>query len=469
VDLIAGLSHGFAVLFSPSVLAAGAGGLLAGLIAGFLPALSPVGALALAALAAPWIGLSNIDSLVVFVVAFAFGTLYGRTLAAINLVAGMSAATPLVPSARPALIVTAIVAIAVALAPALLVGPALPLVLQFGPAELSAMIAFLLLAGAAFSSGSTAGALAAIAFGLLLRLVGEDIETGLPRLTFGIPALQDGFSVIELALGLFVIANCIDDVMRAMAQRASAAASDLPMPSWLAVISAALAGFVPTNGETFAATVAARRAAGRPTLLDPASQGSVAGMLRAALLSDIRYSISLLVLFAWLLPADVITVLLRGSVNAHALLTNSGVNRAPIAALAAATLILAHVVPLALIFGLTGRSWTPIRIDARIVAAPLVILAGFVAWQSSGSDPSAVVITLAFGLVGYFMIRSGLDRALMFFAFAVGAQLEENIRRALLIGRGDITLYLQRPISATLLIIGVLIFVGARIWRWQRR
>jgi putative tricarboxylic transport membrane protein len=75
---------------------------------------------------------------------------------------------------------------------------------------------------------------------------------------------------------------------------------------------------------------------------------------------------------------------------------------------------------------------------------------------------------LAFGLVGYAMIRAGFDRSLLFFAFVIAVRLEENIRRSLLISRGDVTTFMQRPISAGLLLAGVLLFVAARALRHRR-
>ena len=79
-----------------------------------------------------------------------------------------------------------------------------------------------------------------------------------------------------------------------------------------------------------------------------------------------------------------------------------------------------------------------------------------------------VCIMLAFGLVGYVMIRAGFDRSLMFFAFVIAERLEENIRRSFLIARGDLTMFMQRPISAGFLFAGVLLFLIARTLRHRR-
>jgi putative tricarboxylic transport membrane protein len=470
MDLIAGTAPGLAMLWSPLVLTACALGLLAGVIAGFLPGLSPAGGLALAAvMSASLIESFPVQSPVVFMMAFACGTFYGRALAAINFdVATAKDATPIDRSDWPPLIATLLISVAAAAAaPLLAAAGRSTFSASFGPAEASALVVFTLLGGAAFARGSAASALAVVVLGLLLRLVGADIETGTPRLTFGLPALEDGFGLIEVALGLFVIGNVIDDFVRAASGReGNIVAPDSAVRGlWPGAILAWLAGFLPTNGATFATTAAAARQRLKPDLFDPASQRGTAAILRAAMLSDIRLSASLIVLFLWLTPIDAMTVLLRGPVYGQAMLTNAVTDPTPIAWLAGATLVIAHIVPLIIIAILTQAPWRPITVPVRSVAASLVIAACIATWLVHDSDPSAVAIMLMFGLIGYAMIRGGLDRSLMFFAFAVGAMFEENVRRTLLIARGDPTVYLERPVCAALLIAGALLFVIARAWR----
>ena len=469
MDVIAGVVHGLAALSSPLLLAACGLGLLVGIIAGFLPGLSPAGGLALVGFVLGWlIEGFGLQSPVVFTVAVAYGTLYGRALAAINFEAAANDAFGIARSDWPALIATLLVAVAaaVALAPAVAAMRS-SLLIFFGPAEISAFVAFVLLGGAAFGRGSAAAALAMIVLGLLLGLVGADIETGTPRLTLGLKALENGFDIIEVGLGLFVVANAIDDLVRSASRGETDTASSNPAirGPWPDAVLAVLAGFLPTNGATFAATVGAQRS--RPTAdrFDPASQRGAAAIIRAAMLSDIRLSASLIVLFIWLAPVDVVTVLLRDTVRAQGMLTKGITDLTPIAALAGATLVLAHIVPLIVIAVLARARWRPIRIDVRVVAPLLIIAACVAAWMWDDSDPAAVVIMLAFGLIGYGMIRAGFDRSLMFFAFAVAETFEENIRRTMLIARGDLTVYMQRPICAVFLIAGVLIFVIARAWR----
>jgi putative tricarboxylic transport membrane protein len=474
MDLLGGFAHGFAVLLSPLVLAACAVGLMTGVVTGFLPGISPVGGLALqVGLLAPLVVSFGDQSPVVIMVACAYGTLYGRALAAINQNAcDARDAGPYPRSERRFLIAALLAGIAVAAAAGLLVAAArTALMVSFGPIELSALVAFVLLSGAAFGRGSAASALAMVILGLLLRTVGTDIETGIPRLTFGMPALADGIALLSVALGLFVIANVIDDLVRAKSPRErSADPADYPARGfWQSAILAVLAGFLPTNGATVATTVEARRSQPRADLFDPASQSSVAGILRAAMMSDIRLSVSLIPLLLLLAPIDAMTVLLRNTVNVQAILTNTASDLTPIVWLVCATLIVAHVVPLIVLARLATTRWRPISIDIRIVAPLLLAACCLVSWQVFDSALSAIGLMLVFGLIGYGMIRCGFDRSLMFFAFALGTTFEENIRRSLLITRGDPTATFERPIAAAFLMAGVLIFIVVRARRHRSR
>ena len=479
MELVSGLAHGFATLLSPLVLAAGVLGLVTGIVAGFLPCLSPAGALALQVTLGALMVLSfGVQSPAVFVVAFAYGTLYGRALAAINSSTPDNAdGTSLPKSERPALFASLLVSIVVTAAVGVfIVVFGRGVAIQFGPPEITSLMVFLLLGGAAFGRGSAASAVAMIVLGLLLGLVGTDIETGAARFTFGIDALDDGLGRIDVALGLFVIANVIDDLVRRRSSSEPAAAAPAPQRSMrgfgTATILAVLAGFLPTNGATFATTVSAARSRPVARPFDPASQGSIADTLRAAMLSDIRLSASLIVVFLFLLPVDAVTPFLRNIVYAQAVMMGGKdvmANLTPIVWLVFATLIVAHVVPLTIVMRLGAVRWRPINIDARIVAPILVVAACVVSWQLHDDFALAhVFIMLAFGLAGYAMIRAGFDRSLLFFALVIAVRFEENIRRSLLIGRGDPMPFLQRPVPAGLLLTGVLLFVVVRTLRDRR-
>jgi TctA family transporter len=347
--------------------------------------------------------------------------------------------------------------------------PTIPLVL--GPAELVGILIFLLLAGVAFAAGSPIGALAAVVVGLLLSAVGTDIETGAPRFTLGISALEDG--VPGVALGFFVIAGAIHDWRHARVDIPRNVGERSSRGALRRTILALVAGFLPTNGGLVGTTTSERQSRPSRDILDPASQSDLYGAFGAALAADIRFSVSLMIpLMVWFAPSDVVTALLRKIISTQEVLTQQPWPRTDIVWLVCATLILVHVVPL-IMWVTTGLRWQPIRLDARIIA-PLMIAAccGLVfAITRSVFDYSLarslfnIAFMLGFGVIGYGMFRLNVDRTLLLFAFLLEPTLEENFRRSLLIARGDVAIFFQRPISFGFLAAGMLLLIAVRLWR----
>lgn len=473
MDLLAGLTQGFALLLSPAVLAACAIGLVAGIAGGLLPGFSPLGAMALAIAFLTAVAQEfGPASPIAFMVAFAYGTLYGRALAAMGDGAASAAAAPRArPALRPLLGGVALAVAIAAAAGAIAVYARLNITLSFGPAELAAAIVFLLLAGAAFGTGSTASALAMVLLGLLVACVGAEIASGVPRLTFGLAQLADGIDPLDVALGLFVIANVFADLGRAAADRIPPVAPDRGATPGLlrGAILAVLAAFLPTNGAGAASTPAERQARPIADPFDPASRTDMPGVLGATLASDMRFSLSLVPLLAWFVPCDAVAALLwRVFTTEDSLLHQTGRAQTGTIWLVCATLIVVHIAPLA-IFRVPQRAvaWLR-RLDIRIVA-PLIVAVCGVAIMSVTRNPVDLALMFGFGLVGYGMILADLDRSLVFFAFVLGSHLEENIGRTLLIARGDVTTFVTRRTSAGFLAAGVVLLVAVRVWRFVRR
>jgi putative tricarboxylic transport membrane protein len=347
----------------------------------------------------------------------------------------------------------------------------LQLTVMFGPTEIAAAIAFVLLAGAAFGTGSTASALAMVLLGLLAASVGTDVESGVPRLTLGLQQLEDGIGLIDVALGLFVVANVFADLGQAAAGRARPASLHASAPVGLlrSAILATLAAFLPTNGAAASSTPAEHRPQSSADQLDPASRADMPAIFATALTSDMRFSLSLVPLLAWFVPCDAVAALLWRVFTSEDTLTGQTTRgQTGMIWLVCATLILVHAAPL-MLFRLPRHVivWLT-RLDIRI-AAPLIVAVCGVAVFSITREPIHLALMFVFGLAGYAMIRAGLDRSLVFFAFVLGPHLEENIRRTMLIARGDATAFITRPVPAAFLVAGVALLIAVRAWRHRHR
>jgi putative tricarboxylic transport membrane protein len=484
MDFGAALAQGFAILLSPSGLAACIIGLIAGTVIGFLPGISSLGGLALTILLL-W-PLQATDAFkeptsvaafagAVFIVSFVYGALYGRGLAAINQRASETRKLVAKDLPNQSLMIFGVVAGVVVAGVAGMVAAGWKLQFYLGPAEYASIVIFILLAGAAFSSGSITTALAIAVFGLLLNLVGSDLETGGPRLTFGVPGLANGISPLVVAVGLFGVASAIyglDQVGVATRGR-TMAAPDVPLPKLiLKSLIGIPAGLLPTNGAAVVSSVPERRTRSGADPLDPASQTNIGEIVCATIASDLRLSVSLIPVLTLLIGFDAISTLLPNMIFSW-----GGRWAAPAAVQAAATtkawlvcatLILLHAMPLTMLAFWKCFRWSPIRIDVRVVA-PLILAcccATTYSWNNSTID---IGLMFVFGAIGYFMILANLDRSLLFLGLILGSSFEENVRRAMLIARGDTTVFLTRPISAGFLIAGAVVLVAALVWRISRR
>src|SRR5215510_11254866 len=318
MDFAAGLGQGFAILLSPSGLAACIIGLMAGIVVGLLPGISSLGGLVLAVLLLALLQPTAFNQPTsvagfagaVFVVSYVYGTLYGRGLAAINQRASETRKLVAKDLPNQSLMVFGVIAgvLVAGVAGMVAAGWKLPY-LYFGPAEYASIMFFILMAGVAFSSGSITTGLAIAVFGLLLSLVGTDLETGAPRLTFGVPGLAHGIIPLVVAVGLFGVPSAIYGLDQVgVARGRTMAAPDVPLPKLvLKSLIGIPAGLLPTNGAAVVSSVPERRTRSGADPLDPASQTNIGEIVCATIASDLRLSISLVPVFTLLVGFDVIS------------------------------------------------------------------------------------------------------------------------------------------------------------------
>src|ERR671911_1912809 len=217
---VEGLAYGFGVALAPANLLACFVGVLVGTIVGVLPGIGPVGAMAL--LLPSTFALEPATALIMLAGIY-YGAMYGGSTTSI-LVNVPGEAGSVVTTldghqmakqgrAGPALAIAAIGSffagcVATVLI-ALLGAPLTKFVLQFGPAEYFSLMTLGLVFAVVLAKGSVLKAIAMIVFGLLLSMVGSDIETGIGRMTFDIPELSDGMGFAVVAMGVFGFAEII--------------------------------------------------------------------------------------------------------------------------------------------------------------------------------------------------------------------------------------------------------------------
>jgi putative tricarboxylic transport membrane protein len=450
MELFSNLAMGFSTLLSPLNLVVCIVGMTLGTLAGMFLRINAAAAIALALPVT--FSLSSVSA-IILLISLAFGALHGQ--AATSFHSGIGAypdkATPLWLLALGPLLGGCAMAIAIAA----FASQTVYLALLFGPAEYAAIQVFILVVAAAFIPGSMFRAIAVILLGLLLSSVGSDLETGAERLTFGIPELSDGIGFLRVVFGVFVVAEIIRGLNPGDVQRG---------PESPSVAYAAALGFL--SGLTGAAdrSFVSRTPGEDGPEADQRADGREIGNAVNAGARYFGFTASLLPLLTLGLPLSAATALLVGALTIHGIVPGPQVmTKQPelFWPIFPTIILVCAVAPLVIIPAAFER--LP-RIGLQLFAPILLVWCCFCIYSVNNATVDVGVV-LAFGVLGYLMIRFEIDRGLLVIAFVMGPLLEENIRRSLLVARGDLFVFLNRPISATFLIAAVILLLSVALWR----
>ncbi len=349
--------------------------------------------------------------------------------------------------------------------------------LEFGPQEICALMLLGLLAGATLARGSPLKGVAMTLLGLLLGLVGTDVETGAQRYTFGMVDLSDGVEIVALALGLFGIAEFMASINRTAAvnpRNAKVRVRDMyptredmrrSVPAMLrGTVIGILCALIPGTGPTiasFVAYAAEKRISRTPERFGTGAIEGVAcpeAATHASVQGDFIPTMSLGI------PGDAVMALLLGA------LMIQGIAPGP-------QLISEHP---DIFWGLIASFWIGnillvllnvpmIGVWIRLLAIPFRYLypaALFficIGVYSANNDLFQVGETIVIGVAGFVLLRLGFHPAPILLGFVLGPRFEENFRRAMLMSRGDLASFVKHPISAVFLLLCCLL-VGAQIY-----
>jgi putative tricarboxylic transport membrane protein len=339
--------------------------------------------------------------------------------------------------------------------------------LYFGPIEFALIMILFLIAAAVFASGALLRSIGLIIIGLLLGAVGTDIETGTPRMTFGLPQLDDGLDLVALAIGLLVVADMIAALAESRELKVSGADAAKQVPGFLgAVTLGLLSGWLAGNSAGLTTAPGDAGETPLPDRLDPAGHETMEQASSAAAAGAARLGASLLPALALGIPTNAVAAILLGA------LTSQGVVPGPMLAsqhpdIFWGLLDAAFVVPFALVAIVITSAGVLLplgRIDYRVLA-PIVLVYCCLAVYSVNNAVSGIFVMLGSGAFGYLLTRWQCDRWLVLFAFVISPLLEENVRRAVLITRGDLDVVFARPLVGPMLAVAAIVLIGGSLWR----
>jgi putative tricarboxylic transport membrane protein len=484
VDLVSNLSLGFGVALSLQNLSLALLGCLVGTLVGVLPGVGPIATIAM--LLPITFGLDPVGALIMLAGIY-YGAQYGGSTTAI-LVNIPGEATSVVTTldghqmarqgrAGVALGIAAIGSFFAGTVATLLIAalgaPLTRLALIFGPAEYFSLMVMGLVFAVVLARGSILKAIAMILLGILLSTVGTDLETGQERMTFGLNFLSDGIDFAVLAMGLFGIAEILRnldhtetrDVVKQAIGRLLPNAEDFRQaaaPILRGTVIGATLGILPGNGAVlgpFAAYTMEKKLARDPRRF---GRGAIEGVAGPEAANNAGAQTSFIPLLTLGIPPNAVMALMVGAMTIHGIVPGPQVmTRNPnlfwgmIASMWVGNLMLL-IINLPLI-GLWVRL---LKVPYRLMF-PAILMFCSIGIYSINSLPTDVMFIAFFGLVGYALIKFGFEPAPLLLGFVLGKLMEENLRRALIISRGDMATFIERPISAVLLLISVGLLVLA--------
>jgi len=479
MDIANGLLLGLQAALTPSVLLYCFIGVFLGTLIGVLPG---IGALAAISLLLPITFHIPPTEAIVMLAGVYYGAQYGGSTAAIllNLPGTPSSAVacldgyPMAKQGRAgvALFMTTIASFVgsmLGIAALVFFSPAIAEIgLKFGAAEYFSMMLLGLIAASMLASGSALKGLAMVMLGLILGTVGTDVNSGVARFNFEIPELMDGISLVALAMGFFGISEVISSVnhtgdskvkekitLRSMApNKKDWQESAMPMLRGTGVGS--FFGALPGTGPSIASFIA--YAVEKKVAKDPSKfgQGAIEGVTAPESANNAAAQTAFIPTLSLGIPGDAVMALMLGALIIH------GIQPGPMLITQQPELFWGLIVSFAignimlviLNLPLIGIWVSILRIPYGVLypAILVFICLGVYSVKSSTFD---VFMVAVLGVLGYMLAVLKFEVAPLLLGFVLGPMMEENLRRALLLSRGDMMTFVERPISAGFLAVCV--------------
>ena len=345
--------------------------------------------------------------------------------------------------------------------------------LNFGAPEYFALIVLGLLVSIALAHGSILKALAMIVLGLLLGMVGQDIYTGTPRFTLGIRELYSGLNFVSVAVGIFGVAEILRnledeksrDVMVKSLKNLWLSKDDfkrIAAPVVRGTVLGSVLGILPGGGHilaSFASYSAEKRLSKHP---EEFGHGAIEGVAGPESANNAAAQTSFIPLMTLGIPAHPVMALMVGAFILQGITPGPYViNDQPALFWGIiASMWIGNLLLVMLNLPLIGLWVKMLSIPYRALF-PAIVLFACIGCYSINQNIFDVFAIGFFGIVGYVLIRLGCEPAPLLLGFVLGPLLEEHLRRAMIISRGDPMVFLERPISATLLGLALLAVIIA--------
>ena len=481
-EMLAHLSLGFGVALTLKNIALCFVGCLVGTLIGVLPGVGPVATIAM--LLPITFGLDPVGALIMLAGIY-YGAQYGGSTTAIlvNIPgeatavvttldghqmakqgrAGVALGTAAIGSFVAGCVATVIIAA--------LGAPLTRLALLFGPAEYFSLMVMGLCFAVVLARGSILKAFCMIMLGLLLSTVGTDLETGQERMTFGFPPLSDGIDFAVLAMGVFGFAEVLRNLENPEARDVVKSKIGRLLPDWNDIKQSTapclrgtfiggILGILPGNGAVlgpFASYTIEKKLAKDPSRF---GKGAIEGVAGPESANNAGAQTAFIPLLTLGIPPNAVMALMVGAMTIHGIVPGPQVmqKQPDLVWGMIASMWIGNLMLIIINLPLVGIWVRLLRVPYRLMFPSIVIFCA-IGIYSVNNAPVDVILAGVFGLVGYWLIKHDFEPAPLLLGMVLGPLMEENLRRALLISRGDWSVFLTRPLSAVLLAIAAFLLI----------
>jgi putative tricarboxylic transport membrane protein len=359
--------------------------------------------------------------------------------------------------------------------------PLAAVALSFTAGNYFALLVLGLTLAIVLAGGSLLKALCMLILGVVMALSGADPLTAQPRLTLGTPVLYDGFDIAIVAMGLFGIAEILRNLELREARPAVKPVVGRLLPDWadLRQCAGAIArgsflgsmlGVLPGNGvilAPFASYAMEKRLAKDPSRF---GKGAIEGVAGPEAANNSGAQSAFIPLLTLGLPATATMALMGGAMTLHGVLPGPQViDLHPDLFWGMVTSMWIGNLMLVIInLPLIGIWVRFLQIPYRLLF-PTIVLICCIGIYSVGSLPTDVIQVGIFGVLGYVFYKLRLEPAPLLLGLVLGALLEDNLRRGLVLSRGNILAFLNEPLTLVLLICALVTLASATLPMLARR
>jgi TctA family transporter len=347
--------------------------------------------------------------------------------------------------------------------------PLSELAFKFGPAEYFSLMVLGLIGAVVLASGSLIKAIAMIVLGLLMGLVGTDVNSGTSRYAFDIPQLTDGLGFVTVAMGVFGFAEIMVNLEQKEAREtflkkvtnlwpSKADFKRMIAPILRGTLLGSILGILPGGGAALASFGAYSLEKKVSKYGHEFGKGAIEGVAAPESANNAAAQTSFIPLLTLGIPPNAVMALMVGAMTIHNIQPGPQVMTSNPALFwgLIASMWIGNFMLIILNLPMIGV-WVKLLTIPYRHLYPAILVFCCIGVYSVNNTVFDIYLTAIFGILGYMFTKLQCEAPPLLLGFVLGPMMEENFRRALLLSRGDFTVFVTRPLSGCLLLTALIL------------